>query len=589
MSRVTLARRYGPLLAVLAVQLLIIAVVPSNVPRTSAVGTDSGSGQFGTGPDGTIVDPVTGQVIDPATGQVIGTSGGSNSSSVSSGGGGGGGGGDSGGGSTSHCVSGRQYDPAVYAFAPACAPKFSGSNGGKTAIGVDEKTIKVIVMRGNYGTVVNGALTASGALPSAAEFKAFLDAAVSFINARYELYGRRIVAEPYQIQHGTGGQGKPDDQGLREEMKTMVQNERPFAVIWNTPVSSETFDELSDLGVLNLGGFGFTDTFSQQHAPYHWDVHMGGTQHVQLVAEWWCKRMYGNGQVKAAYAGMHGSDNLATHNRTLGVIATNDPENVKTTQQLDQEIKGRCGAAASYGPRVFNYDQDVTTAETQRQAAVSKMIDTNPKATSVMCFCDQVAPFFLYDQAEAEDYYPENIMVAAGYTDLDSTVQTYDHQLSPERAADEYPQMENAFGLGQFGKQRARDKDDSGKVWQATGRSGTPYAQSTAQNDWEYYAMLAHLIQAAGPSLTATNIMQNVQKAPPLTAGGLTDQYSQGQRSFGPGDFTWNDSMREIYWSPKGASEYGGPGTWRSLNSGKWFRRGELPNAAITLPPKPRA
>lgn len=606
MSRATLARRYGPLLAVAAVQLLIIAVVPSHAPSATDLSSTGGGGQQGAGgtledPTNPTGDPTVQQAITDATGGTTVTSGGNTRRSGGGPGGtgdsGGTGGGDTGGstpsgggtfGSTAHCVNGRQYDPAVYAFAPTCLGKWSGNNGGKTApIGVDSKTIKVVVMRGNYGTVVNEALTQSGSLPAFGEFNDFMNAAAEFINTRYELYGRKVVMEQYQIQNGTGGQGKPDDQRLREEMRTMVQNKKPFAVIWNTPVSSATFDELTKLGVVNLGGFGFTDTFNQQHAPYHWDTHLGGNQLVQAVSDWWCTRMYGNGQAKAQYAGTLKGADLKTQNRRLGVLSTDDPENMTMIDQLDKLIKAKCGANASFGEHVYFYAQDATTAQDQRQVAVSRMLK-EPAATSVMCFCDQVAPFFVYDQQEKELYEPENLMVAMGYTDLDSTVQTYDHQLSPNRQADDYPQMQNAFGLGQWGRQRARNKDDSAKVWTAiTGKTTAPYAKSTSQNDWEYYALLGFLLQTAGPTLNATNIMQNAHKAAPLTAGSMTDPYANGQRSFGPGDFTWNDSLREIYWSPQGASEYENKsGTWRPLNNSKWYVRGQLPSSLIALPGK---
>lgn len=605
MSRATLARRYGPLLAVAAVQLLIIAVVPSNTPRASdQLGTRRGAPGATFGDEAAFEDG-TGIGAPGEAGGAGTTGGGGGSTTVSSssggggggggtGGGGGGGGGGTGGGDTSHCVKGRQYDPAIYAFAPHCAPKFTGNNGGKTApIGVDSRTIKVVVMRGNYGTVVNGALTAAGSLPGDAEFDAFMHAAGKFINERYELYGRRVIMKQYKIQHGTGGQGKPDDQGLREEMRTMVQTEKPFAVIWNTPVSSATFDELTKLGVLNLGGFGFTDKFNQDHAPYHWDVHIGGNQLADIVSDWWCRRLYGDGNRKAEYAGTNKNEDMRTRNRQLGVLSTDDEENKALINQLDALIKQKCGPNASFGAHFYYYAQDATTAQDQRQTAVSRMLQP-PAATSVMCFCDQVAPFFLYDQQEKENYYPENLFVASGYTDLDSSVQTYDHQLSPQRPANQYPQMENAFGLGQFGRQRARDKDDAAKVWHATGGTGTPYKDSTAQNDWEYYGLLGFLLQVSGPNLNATNIMASAQRAPALVAS-MTDPYINGQRSFGPGDFTWNDSVREAYWSPTGISEYRTsnnnprPGTWRGLNDSRWYRRGEIPNAIISLPPKPRS
>lgn len=593
MNRSTLARRYAPLVAVVALQLLIIAVVPSTAPTTVAAGAGSGLTPDGViaQPDGTFIDPTTGEIVD-AQGNVIS----SGSGGTTPGGGTGtttpGGGGPSttlaASGDIKHCVNGRQYDPALYAYAPACVPKFKGENGGKTYLhGVTKDTIKVVVMRGNYGVVVNNALKAAGSLPADEEFNGFLTAAASFINSRYELYGRRVVMVPYQIKAGTGGQGSPEDDKLRIEMREMVKNEDPYAVIWSTSVSSATYEELSKLGVVNLGGYGFTDTFNQQWAPHHWDVQLGGNQLAQHVAEWWCSRMWGGGTAKAQYAGgdnPNSDQDLRLNNRTLGVISTDDVENKAVVLQLDSLIKTKCGSRIEH--RYF-YAQDVTTADTQRRLVVAEMKKA-PIATTVMCFCDQVAPFFLYDQEEQERYYPENIFVGTGFTDLDSSVQTYDHQLSPQRPKDQYPEMENAFGLAQMGRQRAPDKNDAAAVWRATGKTGDPYATADAQGDWEYYAMLATLLQAAGPNLNPTSMMQAVQRQAPINPGGLGDQYRPG-RSFGAGDFTWNDTMREVYWSPKGASEFNGvTGTWRSLNDGRWFRRGSYAQQLLALPPKPR-
>jgi hypothetical protein len=149
--------------------------------------------------------------------------------------------------------------------------------------------------------------------------------------------------------------------------------------------------------------------------------------------------------------------------------------------------------------------------------------------------------------------------------------------------------MENAFGLAQMGKQRGPDKNDAAAVWQATGKTGKPYANADAEGDWEYYGMLATMLQAAGPNLTPTSIVQGVQRMPAINPGNLVDQYRPG-RSLGAGDFTWNDTMREVYWSPKGLSEYNGvSGVWRSVNEGRWYRRGSYPSQILTLPPKPRA
>src|SRR5688572_1528945 len=101
MNRATLARRYGPLLAVAAVQLLIIAVVPSTAQKNTDVETEESAQSGGTLPPGVgVIDPETGQIVDPNTGQVLDPRTGSpvGASATGSGDGGTGGGGTGGGG-----------------------------------------------------------------------------------------------------------------------------------------------------------------------------------------------------------------------------------------------------------------------------------------------------------------------------------------------------------------------------------------------------------------------------------------------------------------------------------------------------------
>lgn len=585
MQRTTIAKRFLPLAVFLVVQLLIIALAPSKAPQQAdRVGVSTGPGV--TTPEGFVVDPETGQLVDPVTGEVIesGTSGtpgssGPAGSTASAPGAGGATGNVTAAGDTSHCVNGRQFDPALYAYAPPCAPKFVGNNGGTTAKrGVTKDTIKVIFMRGNYGVAVNTALQASGTSPSTPDLTAFVQTAVSFINAKYELYGRKISIEVYQIQCGTGGQGPPDNECLRNEMRQVVQERNPYAVIWETSVSSETFQELSRLGVVNIGGYGFTDSFSAQNAPYHWDLLMGGNQMANHVAEWYCKRLHGQ---KAAYAG---DPTLQASTRKLGLLSTDDPDNKLMVSEFLRQIDSRCGVKSGDVPQYY-YAQDATTADVQRREAVGKM-KAPPSATSVMCFCDEVAPAFLYDEQDLQGYYPENLFVSAGFTDLDSVVQTYDHLFDPQRAEHEYPQMENAFGLAQMGRQESRSAAASGRVWKAMGKPGEP-PYGSAHRDWDYLSMLATMLQAAGPNLNAQTMAANVQRLPQIRPANGTDERLP-PRSL-QGDYTWNDGLREVYWSPAKKSEHNlKSGRWMSLHGGRWFNRGEHLAAPLALPGKPR-
>lgn len=582
--------RYLPLAAVIMIQALIILVAPSKSPDAEEItafqgGQGGGSSVDGSFGDGGSSDPFgseggttggTGGGTGGATGGTTGGGGGSGSggSGGSGGNGGGGGGGGGSAGDTSHCVNGRQFDPAIWAYAPPCVPTFSGSNGGKTyKVGVTAEKVNVVVYDANLGAAVEAILEAQGSNPSAEEMQAFMnEAAEPFINENYELYGRQI---DLIYVRGECQAVPPDYPCLRNEMRQIVQEHNPFWVVWNTSLASPAFDELSRLEVMNSGGWGFRDVFSQRRRPYHWDLLMGGTQQVQQVAEWYCKRMHGDGNAKARYAGEQ--DDLRDRTRVLGVISTDDPENKLAIDTLKSELARRCGASVAHE---YFYAQDITTAEQQRDAAVDEM-QKDPEATTIMCFCDLVAPIFLYAECEDRDYYPEHVVVGTGFMDVDSAAQEYDSTLG------EKDQFENAFGLAQQNNQLGEFENTAARIWQRTGHNGKAY---NANTDWNYYGMVANLVQMAGPDLNPFNVERGSVRLGAIAPGNNQNENFH-QRSFDPanGDYTWISTMREVYWSTENTSEFNGePGTYVSLNGGRWFTAGQYPRGLLELPPKPR-
>jgi hypothetical protein len=234
----------------------------------------------------------------------------------------------------------------------------------------------------------------------------------------------------------------------------------------------------------------------------------------------------------------------------------------------------------------YFYAQDITTADAQRRAAVAEM-RKGAIATSIMCFCDQVAPLFLYQQCRDQNYFPEHILVGTGTMDVDTATHSYDHDLAPLTAKNQYPEFENAFGLAQEPQMEPKATDPAARVWQAAGNSG-PAPYDSASTDLEYYTMLATMIEAAGPHLTPQDVQANLQSQGKLSPTNNTGPY-YGSRSVGAHDFTWNDTYREVYFSPAKPSPFNGvPGAYTSLNGGHWYGLGAYPSGLIALPPKPR-
>ena len=595
MNRSTLARRYLPLAVVLLVQLLIIAVVPSKSGTNGAnvaAGAGFESGDFST--DGGAIDPETGELITGeggAEGGADGAGGAGGAGGAAGRGAGGAAGGAKGAvganplgipteGDTSHCKAGKQYDPAIFLWAPPCIPKYTDKNPGASYAGVTDSTIKIIVYVGKGNTAVDEILKAQGAYVYDDQRNAWHEVVARFINKNYELYGRKVEIKSYQ---GRCESIPPDYRCLRNEVREMIAQEKPFAIVWNTSLASPFFAEASAAKVVNLGGWHFRDSFNKAMAPYHYDVQISGTQQVRQWAEWWCKQLNGK---KAIYAG---DPEIQARTRVLGVISTNDPENKKTITEDLKAALSECGASYAHE---YYYAQDITTADQQRRAGVAKMQEP-PESTTVLCYCDLVAPAFLYQTEEENRYYPENIIAGSGFMDSDKAARAYDKLLPGNPQCQCNNQFVNAFGTSQIERQEsyARAEDAASRMWRAAGGpypscrscSATRAPFDAASQSWDYFAMLATLIQHSGPRLTPANMAVGTTFTPALGGSGRITRSVNAQKN----DYTWNDDMRMVYWSPTRPSSFDNePGSYVDLYPGKRFTLGQYPSGDLVLPPK---
>ncbi len=558
----TVGARYLPLAAIVAIQLLIVAVAPSTMNNQSV---DTGAGGFdpGTPGDGAndFTDPETGEVVDDGTGEVAIDTGGDAGGGDA--GGGDAGGGDAGGGNegnptpvaqgdTSHCVGDRQFDPTIDFYAPPCVGKSDGKNPGETYQGVTGDTIKIVQYYGAGDPAVNAILQAQGSFVEPAQHRAYNEKAAKFINENYELYGRKVTIE---VVEGTCNTIPPDISCLQGEMRRLVQDKKPFAVKWNTSLCSKCYEELSKLKTVNLGGWNFRDEFGQRWRPYHYDVTVSGTRLAQHAGRMWCNQLKGN---KAEY-----SRGYRDANRLLGVIATNDPQNQQTIEiDLKAEI-AKCGE--SYGNRKYFYAQDISTADQQRRAGVLAMrgaaTNLQDDATSVMCFCDLVAPSFLYQEQDNQQYYPENIITGAGFMDTDQASQAYEGSVGcPQPVGD--CAFKGAFGFRSTGTQGKTKTGRGHQVWTAAGGGplgSTPY--ESADTEWDYLNLIASAAQMAGPNLNPETFEQGAFRL------GARGDANNVLRQISPGNYSWGQDVMRVYWSSDKPSPYNGkPGTYVHLD-----------------------
>lgn len=560
---------YAPFIALAALQAVIMVAAPSTAPGSSHLSSlaplEGEAGAEGLdvatmGPDGVTIDPATGLPIDPATGGA-----GAGGSSAAAGGGGAAGGAAA--GDTSHCKNGRQTD--VIFNAPPCRPKFAGDNGGATYRGVTGKEILVVDFQCQPNEQVNAILATQGLAASEAESKAMEDAAVKYINERYELYGRKIV-----VKRVIGDCPlTPPDPAKSRQAATEVAKMNPFMVI-HYAAGPETHDVWARNGIISLGGPNQEESFYNGRRPFRWDVFPDGTEGADEIAEYYCKKMAAG---TATHAGqvIHPSIGGRTTPRKLGVIIPDNGNGASTpnaarVQQTVQKCSGK-------PVPVFTYQSDINRSAEQTRVTVAGLI--SEKVTTVVCMCDAIAPVFLTGGMTQNNYFPENLLPGANLLDYDVLGRLYDPA-----------QWAHAFGPSQLTTPVPFEQSDATKIWRAAGNQGMPCASCNLLTG--YWTLIGSMLQEAGPTLNPLTVERGLVGTQ-YRRGGWAE--TKGNPSiylirFGPNDYSAISDFREVYWDAAATSTIDGKkGAYVDMNGGRRYEPGQnqLP-AQLTIPAKPQ-
>jgi hypothetical protein len=259
------------------------------------------------------------------------------------------------GGSTAHCVGGKQFAVAGFAAAPPCQPTFAGNNGGATYAGVTATSIKVVYYEPEESLALQAILGPAGLAPSAAQIDDYLSRATQFINARYELWGRKIQFISYQSQSCEAS--PPSDSCFRQDAQTIVSQYHPFAVLYPRNLTAPGFQqELSQLGVVNFGGSGLPESFDSSQAPYHYDYDMNGDSQAEITGEWYCAQLANRPAVYAGEADLRAKD------RSAEILVDDTPGFVESAQHLASIING-CDPSGGAVIKTFSPDTSQAVAE----------------------------------------------------------------------------------------------------------------------------------------------------------------------------------------------------------------------------------
>lgn len=549
------ARRYAPFLAVVLAQLLLVAVAPSKGRVVAA--PDFSEGELSSGAQaGGPLQPAA--AVPSAAGVAVGgaTVAGGTVGAVGSGPGAQpvGPAATVGAADYSRCHGAKQFLDFVQA--PPCVAHTG--NPGPTYPGVTGKTIKLVYFREKDNPVVKGLLQSQGLYSDPADQQAFLQAMETFVNSRYELYGRKVVMTFWQSPCEAA---PPVDSCFRNDAKALVAKEKPFAVLYDNNTNTPAFfDELSKLHVVNFGGWHFQDAFNLAHRPYHYDAPMGGDTQAELTGEYWCKKLAGK---KARFAG---TPDLQAKVRKAAVFYPQTSVNTEPAQHLEKILRG-CGTEVVDVP----YSPDTATASSQATSQVAQA--KNAGATSVLYFADPIAPAFGTKAMTSQAWFPEHVLVGSGLIDYDVLARLYDAQ-----------QWQHAFGPSDVVVYKPLAQQEASITWRAAGNKGTAY--SSAQLQWSYWAVIAAGIQMAGPTLNPGTFERALLSGSCDSLPWTTSRNPYASWThFARGDYTAGSDAKEVYWDANATSPIDGKqGAYISLNQGRRYRPGEWTVGEPVLP-----
>ncbi|MEZ5380599.1 MAG: hypothetical protein R2754_02250 [Microthrixaceae bacterium] len=436
-----------------------------------------------------------------------------------------------------------------------CFAKFTGDNGGATAPGVTEDSIKVVAYLNQPGDPILEFIYGQiGLNPEPGDAEATYANFNEIFANYYEFYGRQVELIPY-----TATGNISDSVAATADAETIVRDLQPFAVVNGPQLTNAFADTVSANGVLCVGCATEGDDWFVDRDPYQWGVQKTLDQNLVFVAEYLGKRLFGR-------PAKHAGGPLQDQPRKIGLIAAQTAEgNSDVLDRFEATLKDDFDAEFA---NVQLYDDPLALSNTGR-AMLSQF--KSEGITTILFVGDPVAPQTLTRIATEQDYFPE--WITSGSTLVENNVfsRTYDqeqwaHAFGPTSL---FPRVTGGLG-SPVGLHKWYFGDDP---------PGGAASLLTVPN----LQVLFGALQGAGPDLTAERFRDVLFASPILPSSPIAPQVSFGNRGFFPNsDYVALDDMTEISWDPdlvapdEGGEE--GTGAWVFSDGGKRYLPGEWPD-----------
>lgn len=430
-------------------------------------------------------------------------------------------------------------------YSPACAPAFTGDNGGATAKNVTATEVRVAMWHtlGSNQTSYEGPVPNNP--PSGNENAQDRTYRVlqAYFNRAFQLYGRTLRL--YALKPGSG------EASLREKA---IKADVEYKVFAANILGIAASDEFARRKVVHFLGQQPLQYYMARQ-PYVWGWYIDATKAMQFGAEYLCKKLVGKPAIFAGDPLMHAQQ------RKFGLLFVNTEEFGPVDIELRRFLDRECGAkiSESAGFNLGSDQQGYATAIARMRAA---------GVNNAIIVADFVSAAAITNIADSQGYSPEWFMPGTGALDFNQL----GHLMNQNQWA-------HAFGFATTEMTRPFEQTDCYRAFKSIEPDTEPH-YATCQYLFQSMHMLMAGIQNAGPRLTPETFTRGLRAVgyrfpvdPVWAIGG----------GFGPGDPTYMDNIVEFWWDataddPDTAGGFNdAPGAYRYVRGGKRYKLGELP------------
>ncbi|RLE19381.1 MAG: hypothetical protein DRJ50_12250, partial [Actinobacteria bacterium] len=299
-------------------------------------------------------------------------------------------------------------------FAPSCYAPFDGDNGGATAVGVTGETIKVVQYQGPDDDPIIAYLTDAVSVDDTnAEEAETLQDMFDLFGDYYELYGRTVELVVYEST------GLTDDAvTARADAVRIAEDFEPFAVLGGPALTNAFADELAARDILCVGCTpGQDPQWYEDRDPYVWGLAIGAEQSRTHGTEFITKQLSGK---NAEYAG---DPEFQSQARKYGLVYL---ESSATSTTIAENFVDDLEAGGVEISEFLPYVLDPASIQASAAQIIGKLKAAG--VTSIIFTGDGIAPRDFTNEATAQEYFPEWIIVAPALVDVTAFARTYDQE-----------------------------------------------------------------------------------------------------------------------------------------------------------------